>query len=170
MRTTISGERVRASYNGGLIVARRSAGILGRWAEIFFGSVRAGLRPYRDTGIDIVASMGAVGRESSEFWGSNQAALALAMWSGGHRVRHFADRYNVPLHLIALGGDIDSRWMAAPPAHVHYHAMFAARQHEVALDLLQRLGAGDDRLAWLRTRLPLVTHAARSADPALASS
>ncbi|HEY7904139.1 MAG TPA: glycosyltransferase [Casimicrobiaceae bacterium] len=169
MRTTISGERVRASYNGGLIVARRGAGVLGRWAELFFGSVRAGLRPYRDTGIDVVASMGAVGRESSEFWGSNQAALALAMWGGGHRVHHYPDRYNVPLHLIAQGGDIDSRWMAAPPAHVHYHGMFVPRQHEVALDLLARLGTGDDRIAWLRTRVPLVARATRSADPALAA-
>jgi hypothetical protein len=163
IRTTLTHERVRASYNGGLVVARRASGVLGRWADFFFRSVRAGLKPYRGSGVDIVASMGAVGREASEFWGSNQAALALAMWRGDARVAHYPDRYNLPLHLVARDGEIDPRWSAAPPVHVHYHGLFAGRQHEIALDLLARLGVGADRLEWLQPRLPLVPRALAAA-------
>jgi hypothetical protein len=159
IRTTLGHERVRASYNGGLVVARRASGVLGRWADFFFRSVRAGLKPYQGSGVEIVASMGAVGREASEFWGSNQAALALAMWGGDARVAHYSDRYNVPLHLIARDGEIDPRWSAAPPVHIHYHGLFAGRQHEIALDLLARLHVGADRRDWLRARLPLVPRA-----------
>ena len=159
IRTTLGHERVRASYNGGLVVARRASGVLGCWSDFFFRSARAGLKPYQGTGVEIVASVGAVGREASEFWGSNQAALALAMWRGDARVAHYPDRYNVPLHLIARDGEIDPRWSAAAPVHVHYHGLFAGRHHEIALDLLARLGVPVDRLDWLRSRLPLVPRA-----------
>jgi hypothetical protein len=164
--TTIGNERIRASYNGGLIVVRRAAGILVRCADLFAESVRAGLRPYRGTGIDIVASTGSVGAAGSEFWGSNQAALALAAWSITSRVRLYADRYNVPLHMLTEHGEIDPRWRAAPPVHVHYHGMFDARRHEVALDLLERLGVAEDRRQWLAARVPLETYGVAGANAA----
>jgi hypothetical protein len=47
--------------------------------------------------------------------------------------------------------------------HVHYHGLFAGRHHEVALDLLARLGVPVDRLDWLRSRLPLVPRALAAA-------
>ncbi|MEP7064008.1 MAG: glycosyltransferase, partial [Betaproteobacteria bacterium] len=169
VRTTISDERVRASYNGGLVVARRASGVLGRWADLFHRSVRAGLRPYRDSGIEIVASTGAVGREASEYWGSNQAALSVAMWAGSDRVLHYPDTYNVPLHLLTMHGDVDARWLARPPLHLHYHGMFGARTHETALELIERLGVPDDRLQWLAARIPLVTDRAPATAAATAA-
>jgi hypothetical protein len=113
------------------------------------------MRPYVGTGIEIVASTGSVGREGSEYWGSSQAALTLAIWATTDRVVHYPDHYNVPLHLIGSEGEIDPRWRAQPPVHVHYHWMFDERHHEVALELLARLGVADDRRAWLANRLPL---------------
>ena len=152
---TITGETIRASYNAGFAIVRRSAGILQRCAEVFAASLDEGRRPYAGAGIAIHASTGDVGREGSEFWGSSQTALALAIWASTARVLHHSDRYNVPLHLIAAGGDIDPRWLAAPPAHVHYHWMFDAGRHEIARELLARLGVASEALHWLGARLPL---------------
>ncbi|HEX7327874.1 MAG TPA: SEC-C metal-binding domain-containing protein [Casimicrobiaceae bacterium] len=154
VRTTITGEPIRASYNGGFTAVRRSVGILARCAQLFAASLEAGWRPYAGAGVEIHASTGAVGRDGSEFWGSSQTALALAIWASTDRVLHHSDRYNVPLHLIAAGGEIDPRWLVGPPIHVHYHAMFGARSHEIALELLARLGIATEVLHWLRTRLP----------------
>ena len=104
LRATVDGQRIRASYNGGLIVCRRDKGIFMRSAEIFSQSLAAGLRPYRGSGIDILASTGPVGQAGSEFWGSNQAALAIAIWATTDRVLHYPPSYNVPLHLVASTG------------------------------------------------------------------
>ncbi|HSQ83071.1 MAG TPA: glycosyltransferase [Casimicrobiaceae bacterium] len=153
--TTISNERIRASYNGGFAIVRRSRGILTRCAEIFGASVRAGTRPYLGTGIEIVASTGNVGTAGSEYWGSSQTALALAIWSATDRVQHYPDHYNLPLHLVAAEGEIDPRWFARSPVHVHYHWMFGRRRCDVALELLARLGVPGDRCAWLAGRTPL---------------
>jgi glycosyltransferase involved in cell wall biosynthesis len=155
MHTTIGGERIRASYNGGLIVVRRSMGILERCANIFFASAHAELRPHRGLGADIIASTGRVGRIASEYWGSNQAALALAIWGTTSRVRHYPDRYNVPLHLVAADGEMDPRWLAHSPVHLHYHWMFGARYRELGLELLERLSVSSEQRSWLAARTPL---------------
>jgi hypothetical protein len=155
LRATIGGERIRASYNGGLIVARRDRGLLARWADLFARSVDSGLRPLRGSGQDISASTGPVGRAASEWWGSNQAALALTLWSRDTRVHHYPARYNLPLHLVAAAGAIDPAWTAAPPVHVHYHWMFDPAHRDQALALLAELGVDADRIAWLARRTPL---------------
>jgi hypothetical protein len=152
--STIGNERIRASYNGGLAVVRRDKGILTRCADLFSLSVKAGMRPYRGSGIDIFASTGHVGQAGSEYWGSNQAALTLAIWATTDRVLHYPDHYNVPLHLIAAEGDVDPRWLARPPVHLHYHWMFGQQHHEIAMEILAKLGVPADRLAWLADRIP----------------
>lgn len=154
IRSTIGHELIRASYNAGLTVVRRDRGILRRCAEIFAASVETGIRPYRGAGIDVYASTGHVGEAGSEYWGSSQTALALAIWSLTDRVVHYPDHYNVPLHLLAADSDIDPRWLMRPPTHLHYHWMFDARHHEVAMDLLARLALGEERLKWLAQRTP----------------
>ena len=163
--TTISGERIRASYNGGLIVARREKGILTRWADLFAASVSAGIRPYRGSGMNIFASTGHVGQGASEYWGSNQAALALAIWATTDRVLTYPDHYNVPLHYLTTNGDIDRRWLARPPVHLHYHWMFGQHHHEVALELLAMLGVPADQMAWLLHRIPFRDIASNAVAP-----
>ena len=154
LHTKIGNERIRASYNGGLIVTRRRLGILTRWAELFARSVKAGLRPYLGSNMNIFASTGHVGLAASEYWGSNQAALALTIWGMTERIVHYPDCYNVPLHLIASEGEIDPDWLALPPVHLHYHWMFVPRHHEIALEILEKLGVPADRRAWLAQRIP----------------
>jgi hypothetical protein len=156
IRSTIDGERIRASYNAGLIVARRDKNIFTRGAELFSRSLQAGMRPYRDSGIDIFASTGSVGRAGSEFWGSSQAVLAIAIWATTDRVVHFPGSYNIPLHMIAAKGEIAPEWLARPPVHVHYHYMFAPNRCEIAMEILAKLGVPSDRLAWVADRIPLL--------------
>jgi hypothetical protein len=154
LRSTIGDERIRASYNAGFTIVRRRLGILTRCAELFAASLGEGLRPYRDSGVEIVASTGRVGREGSEYWGSSQTALTLAIWASTDRVLHYPDWYNLPLHLVAFDRDVDARWLQRSPVHVHYHWMFDARHHENGMELLARLRVPADRRAWLLERTP----------------
>ena len=157
--TTDGLHRVRASYNGGLVAARRSAGLLVRWADLFARSVAAGLRPWRGRGENVHASTGYVGLAASEYWGSNQAALAVAAWSAGLRVHEYPDTCNVPLHLLAQRPDLVAaragRVSRTAPIHVHYHWMFTAPYYRAACDTLRGLAVPADRLAWLDARLPI---------------
>jgi glycosyltransferase involved in cell wall biosynthesis len=164
MRSTIGNEHIRASYNAGLTVVRRQKGILTRCADLFSASVSAGMRPYRGTGMNIFASTGHVGQAGSEYWGSSQAALTLAIWATTDRVLHYPDHYNVPLHLVAADSEIDPRWLVHPPVHLHYHWMFGRQHHEVAMELLVKLGLSSDRLEWLNSRTPFHGHEEKSRD------
>ncbi len=155
VRTTVCDRRVRASYNGGLTVVRREKGVLGAWAELFSRSVAAGLKPWRGHNLNVRASTGLVGPEASEYWGSNQAAAALAIWSTTKRVVHYPDTHNVPLHLLVERPELRARLRTSPLVHVHYHWLFTAPHHETALAALRDLGASRDRLDWLTARLPL---------------
>jgi hypothetical protein len=156
LQTTIDGERIRASYNGGFIIARRDRKLLSRWADLFAQSVEAGLRPYRGHDVGIIASTGYVGKKASEYWGSNQAALAIVAWADAtDRVMHYSARYNVPLHLLAEQGAIYQSWREASPVHVHYHWMFDPEKAERALELLDQLNVPGQKLAWLARRIPL---------------
>ena len=153
--TTDGRHRVRASYNGGLVVVRRNRRILTAWADLFTRSVSVGLKPWRDSNMNVYASTGYVGREASEYWGSNQAALALAIWSTTTRVCHYPDTYNVPLHLMMNRPDLRTR-RHAPLVHVHYHWVFTESHCQSALDALRDLGATSDRFDWLAARLPIL--------------
>jgi hypothetical protein len=157
VRTTDGRHRVRASYNGGLVVVRRARGILRAWADLFSRSLVAGLKPWTGRNVDVFASTGWVGLESSEYWGSNQAAAALAIWASTRRVCHYPDSYNVPLHLLLEHRELTLGPRTSPLVHVHYHWLFTESYYRQALDLLHELNAGQDRLDWLRSRLPLQT-------------
>jgi hypothetical protein len=113
-------QRIKACYNAGLVVARREAGLMRRWADCFFASVRRGLTPHRE-GQGFRAGAGWVEPGAARLWGSNQAALSVAVWGGTRRVRLLAPTYNYPLH---LHGQIDpavARATLPRLAHVHYH-------------------------------------------------
>jgi hypothetical protein len=153
--TTDRRHRIRASYNGGLIVVRRERGILAAWADLFARSVAAGLKPWEGIDLNVYASTGFVGQEASQYWGSNQAAAALAIWSATRRVFHYPATYNVPLHLLLEHPELAAIPPTSPLVHVHYHWLFTDAYYERALALLRDLGTASDRLDWLSARLPL---------------
>lgn len=153
--TTDGDHRVRASYNGGLIVVRRERQILQTWRALFERSIAEGLKPWGGSGANGYASTGYVGEAASEYWGSNQAALALAIWSRTARVCHYPDAYNIPLHLLVHRPDLMDRPRQRPPRHVHYHWLFTEPHVPVALAALERIGTPPESLDWLAPRLPL---------------
>lgn len=116
--------RIKANYNGGLVVVRGGRGILSRWAQCFFESVRRGLKPYAGRE-SFRAGAGWVQPSAGNLWGSNQAALSLAIWGTTGRVLELPPTYNYPLHLHdridpALRRDLFPRL-----THVHYHWLLA---------------------------------------------
>ena len=153
--TTDRSHQVRASYNGGLVVVRREKGILTAWAELFARSIAAGLKPWRGSSLNVFASTGFVGVAASQYWGSNQAAAALAIWSITQNVLHYPDSYNVPLHLLLERADLAAAPRTLPLVHLHYHWLFTEDYHRRALALLRGLGARPEQVDWLAARLPL---------------
>ena len=112
--------RIKASYNGGLVIVRGNLGILRQWGDFFFGSVRQGLTPYAEewrlrSGVSWVDST------ASKLWGSNQAALSLAIWSNTRRVEELPPIYNYPLHQHDQIDAVTVHSVFPHLVHVHYH-------------------------------------------------
>jgi hypothetical protein len=149
---TVCGTRIKASYNGGLYAVRRNTGILQTAAEYFTRSVRHGLRPLKGQGGNVYASMGHVGTVASEYWGSNQAALSLAIWAGSNRVRLLNEKYNFPLHLFH---EMQNPCDLSSLIHVHYHYMFLTGHLQNNPLFNPEASLATDRLAWLLARIPL---------------
>lgn len=116
--------RIKASYNGGLVIVRANLGIMQRWADFFFASVRQRLTPYAAewrlrSGVRWIDST------ASRLWGSNQAALSLAIWSKTRRVQELPPIYNYPLHQHhQIDSEIVHR-VFPHLVHVHYHWLLA---------------------------------------------
>lgn len=141
---------------------RAQALLLCESIRAFSRSVAAGLKPWTGVDQNVHASTGFVGREASEYWGSNQAALALAIWQSTRRVFHYPQNYNVPLHLL-----LNASTPISPLIHVHYHWLFTRPYCESALAALRTLGVETRHLDWLAARLPIAPtrHATTEAIP-----
>jgi hypothetical protein len=120
-------QKIKASYNAGLVIVRGELGILQQWAEFFFASVQRQLTPYaRDWRLR--SGAGWVTPAASRLWGSNQAALSLAIWNKTRRVEELPSTYNYPLHQHR---DIDAetiRKVFPELVHVHYHWLLEERE------------------------------------------
>lgn len=153
--TTTDNVSIRASYNGGFTVVRRDLGILHKTREIFFASFEENLRPLTGTDLNIFASTGSVGLEASEWWGSSQAALSVAIWSTTADVHTYDERYNIPLHILT---DPARPWpMGAgfEPVLLHYHFLAEPRFQEDFRRVLNRIGCSPDVIRWIEDRLAL---------------
>lgn len=152
--TTIDNVRIRASYNGGFTVVRRDLGILQKARDIFFASLAENLRPLAGRDLDIFASTGSVGREASEWWGSSQAALSVAIWSRTSDVYTYDERYNIPLNNLTDGQPWPLRAGFAPIL-LHYHHLAEAEYQGQLREVLARIGCSSEVRAWIEARLPL---------------
>ncbi len=155
LATTIDGVSIRASYNGGLSVVRRDLGILERTREVFFASRAIQLRPWAGAALDILASTGFVGRAASEWWGSSQAALSVAIWSKTSDVVLYDERYNIPLHLLVDPGRSWPLKEGSAPILLHYHYLAEERYREQFRQVLKRIGCSSEIRAWIEERLLL---------------
>jgi hypothetical protein len=151
--TTIDRAPIRASYNGGFAVIRRDLGILRKTKEIFFASFQKGLRPRAGTQDEVFASTGFVGREASEWWGSSQAALSVAIWSSTSDVHVYDERYNIPLHnLVEPGRSWPMGW-GFKPVLLHYHYLAEPQYQTHFRRVLSRTGCSSDVVKWIENRL-----------------
>jgi hypothetical protein len=152
--------RVKASYNGGLLIARGGAGVMRRCAEYFFASVRLGLTP-RPEGQGFRAGAGWVEPGGAKMWGSSQAALSLAVWSGAGGVRELPPTYNYPLHLHGRVDPETRRETMPRLVHVHYHWLL--EEGRSVNPLFYEAGAlTPEQGAWLRAGAARVRTAAGS--------
>ena len=159
LSTTIDKVQIRASYNGGFTVIRRDLGILQKTREIFFASFAEDLRPLSGTGLNVLASTGFVGLDASEWWGSSQAALSIAIWSTTSDVHVFDERYNIPLHNLV---DPGRPWPTSPrfePILLHYHYLAEVELQAHLRQVLARIGCSSAVLGWIEERLPLFDRA-----------
>ncbi|MDP8979377.1 MAG: hypothetical protein M3O35_02165 [Acidobacteriota bacterium] len=150
LESTVDLRTVRASYNGGLLAARRASGIFQRTAAFFTRLVSAGMKPLAGTGVRIDSGTGVVDAAGSEYWGASQAVFSLAVTAGGSALRILPASHNVPIHMFE---SIEPA--GAAPVHVHYHRLCSAGCR-VANPLLDgRLPLPEQTTGWLRARLPL---------------
>jgi hypothetical protein len=152
LETSVDGSRIRASYNGGFCIVRRSLGILEETGRIFSESRARDMRPLRDRDVAIVASTGPVGREASEWWGSSQAALSVAIAARAPDVRIYDPTYNVPVHLL-LEANESVRSDAVDPVLIHYHWLLAPERRSSFERILSVLQTRGEFAAWLGERL-----------------
>ena len=146
--------RIKANYNGGLVVARGGLGILRRWADFFFASIRQNLRP-RSSASPFRTGAGWVTSAAGTLWGSNQAALSLAIWSTTRQVQELSPTYNYPLHLHDRIDPVLMRATFPHLVHVHYHWLFE-RDALPTNQLFQTFGPlSDDQHNWLRSVTPI---------------
>lgn len=150
--TTIDKVPIRASYNGGFTVVRRDLGILRKTKEIFLASLQENLRPSAGTDHDVFASTGFVGREASEWWGSSQAALSVAIWSTTSDVHTYDERYNIPLNNLTAPG---ASWplRRGKPVLIHYHHLAEPPYREQLRQAMERCGCSRKVIDWVAERL-----------------
>lgn len=151
--TSIDKQRVRVSYNGGFCIARRSLGVFAQTESVFFASLRKRLRPLEKRGVNVLTSTGYAGLVASEFWGSSQAALSVAIASRAEDVLMYDSSYNVPLHLLVPPEGEASDWPSRDPALVHYHWLAEPAHRAVLVRVLEDLETNHEFRSWLAPQL-----------------
>lgn len=151
IETTVDRQAVRASYNGGLLVAERAAGIFSRTEDIFRRLVAARLMPWGADGPAIMTGTGLLRGAATAYWGSSQAAFSLAVAAGGHALSPLPPTHNFPLHLLHRF----SHAIASPLVHLHYHGLFASPSESLDQALGTELDLPAAVREWLAARLPL---------------
>jgi hypothetical protein len=150
--TTVEGLQVKASYNGGLTVVDRTAGLFQKTAEFFVKSIAVKLFPRPNQATSFPAGHGEVCAEGGRLWGSSQACLSLAVTALGLRVRVLPSSQNFPLHSypelrLRMGNEI-----FPAISHVHYHHVFRNDPLDNPI-LAGKPGFSSDSKSWLWARV-----------------
>lgn len=150
VRTTCCKSVIRASYNGGFLVANRHLGVLAQTARIFLESFRQDLRPLAGATRPVHASTGMTGLEAASWWGSSQAALSTAISRQTGDVVLYRDAYNIPLHIFARPGPLP--FDPGEAVLVHYHYLAAEGHRADFLRALDRIGCPAEVRGWVAAR------------------
>jgi hypothetical protein len=150
IQTTVDCQTVLASYNAGLVAVRRNSGICEKTEEFFTKILEAKARPFAGSGLRVKSGTGMVDAEGSEYWGSRQAALSLAItWTKASRCI-LPLTYNIPLHVFDLLENVPDA-----PIHVHYHWLCSAESYRTNPMLDGRMKLQGPFVSWLEEQLPL---------------
>lgn len=153
LKASIDQTSIRASYNGGFSVVKRDLGILQRTKDIFFASLEENLRPLAGSNVNVMASTGFVGTEASEWWGSSQAALSIAIWSTTTDVYLYDSRYNIPAHILV---NPEINWplpLHAQPVLFHIHYLAQPQYQQQFHQVIQRLNCPREAADWIEACL-----------------
>jgi hypothetical protein len=149
--STVDRQRVKASYNGGLIVARRSNALFTETEDLLRTIIDSGHRPWGAISPTHTTGTGTLGGTATVYWGTSQAAFSLVCATRQIPVRILPENHNVPLHLFG-------QLPVAPPLpliHVHYHDMFRGSDALENHLLNGSIAIAPETAAWLKARLPL---------------
>jgi hypothetical protein len=105
---------VRASYNGGLVIAPRK--LYPVISDFFLRIVQDGVRPFASLKESFQIGAGWVSREGAQFWGTSQAAISLALTATNTPLRILDRDHNVPVHMLD-----DFSEPVLGPIHIDYH-------------------------------------------------
>ncbi len=133
--TWLTGEPIRAYWNGGLVAARREAGLMGAWLEVFARLIDAGHIPER--GMDQL----------------DQLALAAVLARTPERVLALPDAYNYRITRRSELKRPARKLDLSELVHVHYMKAFYVRGFLEAVEPPVR--ADTQEFQWLAQRLPL---------------
>jgi hypothetical protein len=147
-------KRIKANYNGGLVVVRSGLGVMQTWADFFFRSIRKGLRPFTSAG-SFRTGAGWIEPAAGNLWGSNQAALSLAIWHSSRRVQELPATYNYPLtHHDKIETRL-ARTVFPQLVHVHYHWLLEADSLSTNPLFHDEGPLTPEQQQWLRSATPL---------------
>jgi hypothetical protein len=150
--TTVERSKVKASYNGGLTVVKKQAGLFAKTAVFFRQSIRADLIPSPDSNTAFPTGHGMVSGKGGRLWGSAQACLSLAITALRLSVRILRPSLNFPLpYYPDLLPEIEK---GAIPliSHVHYHHVLRSNPHDNPI-LTGQPGFPPCSVEWLRERI-----------------
>jgi hypothetical protein len=153
LHTTVGKQRIRASYNGGFTVVRRSSNILRHTRDIFFRSLAEDMRPLMGLGMNVKASTGFAGTASTEWWGSSQSALSAAIWSKTRDVHVYGPDYNIPLHLLADDTQCWPHQRDSGPVLLHCHYLTEPQYRNELSKVLKKIGCSPQTIAWIFAKL-----------------
>lgn len=156
VETSIEHIRVKASYNGGMIAVRRSAGLFQATESVFRAIQENDLSPYQPGQKEIFSSIGLAGAEASRWWGSSQAAFSLATTRKQARGMIALPTYNVPIHLAGYARYVGEQVTLKDAVLVHYHWLLeqeSIKQNPLLDEDWDTLRP--DVLSWLKSKTPL---------------
>lgn len=135
VETSVSGQRIRAYYNSGLVCVRRSAGIFNRWLEHFLRVAKEGHLP----------------QGNIHYLDQLTLATALGHFSNGG-VRLFDPRYNYSMPKRPLLPP-ERQYPLDQLVHLHYHRWF--QRPNFLREIRPLFDFESEMFRWLEGHLPL---------------
>jgi hypothetical protein len=153
LTTTIDRQVVRASYNAGLVAARRESALFERTEEFFLRILEQKRQSHPAPANRVRIGSGYVSPQGYSYWGTSQAALSLACTASRASIDILPAAYNVPLHFFGS----PASQPPISPIHVHYHWLGLSDECASNPMLDGRIQLAGHKARWLHRRMPLDT-------------